>query len=118
MAVMTVRYVPPEIAEDMLGLNALPDRLLTVDDLVQLCSSSPSTGRYDQTPKKQVYAEFGIPDHWIVTPDAHKPDITAFRLDGKHYERVAYVSGEGTFTATRPFPISFTPAELVRAGQS
>jgi hypothetical protein len=30
VAVMTVRYVPPEIADDTLGLNALPDRLLTV----------------------------------------------------------------------------------------
>jgi Uma2 family endonuclease len=206
MAVMTVRYVPPEIADDMLGLNALPDRLLTVDDLEQLWSqlpengyryeldegvlvvfgaasnlhqlvtsnlifalrqgcpreflvlpasgvvmsqiqfripdlvvlradtfepkfttappalaieiASPSTGRYDQTRKKQIYAEFGIPDYWIVTPDAQKPDITAFRLDGKHYERLAYASGEVTFTATRPFPVSFTPAELVSAGQS
>lgn len=208
MAAMTVRYVPPEIADDTLGLNALPDRLLTVDDLVELWSrlpengyryeldegvlvvfgapsivhqlvlgrltalligacppeclvipgpgvvispiqyripdltvvrtdtvdlrsrnyaqppelaveiASPSTSRYDQTRKKQVYAEFGIPDYWIVTPDAQKPDITAFRLDGKHYEPVAYACGEVTFTATRPFPVSFAPAELVSAGQS
>lgn len=201
MAVMTVRYVPPEIADDMLGLNALPDRLLTVDDLEQLWSqlpengyryeldegvlvvygaasnlhqlvtsnllfalmracprdflvlpasgvvmskvqfripdlvviradafdpkfsttppalaveiASPSTSRYDLTRKKQVYADFGIPEYWIVTPDAQKPDITAFRLDGKHYEQVAYACGEVTFTATRPFPVSFTPADLV-----
>jgi hypothetical protein len=53
-----------------------------------------------------------------VTPDAQKPDITAFRLDGKHYERVAYASGELTFTATRPFPVSFVPAQLVSTGQS
>jgi Uma2 family endonuclease len=205
MAVMTVRYVPPEIADDVLGLDELPDRLLTVDDLEQMWSqlpengyryeldegvlvvfgapsnlhqlatsnlifalrqvcpreflalpasgvivsqiqfripdlvvvradafdptftttppalaveiASPSTSRYDQTRKKQVYAEFGITDYWIVTPDAGKPDITAFRLDGKDYERVAYASGEVTFTATRPFPVSFTPAELVSAGQ-
>ena len=208
MAVKTVRYVPPEIADDTLGLNALPDRLLTVDDLVQLWSrlpengyryeldegvlvvfgappiahqvvlgrltallsgacppefvvipgpgvvispiqyripdltvvrtdtidlrsqhyaqppalaveiASPSTSRYDQTRKKRVYAEFGIPDYWIVAPDPQKPDITAFRLDGKHYERVAYASGELTFTATRPLPVSFAPAELVSAGQT
>lgn len=80
--------------------------------------ASPSTGRYDQTRKKQVYAEFGTPDYWIATPDAQKPDITAFRLDGKHYKRVAYASGEATFTAIRPFPVSFTPAKLVSAGQS
>jgi Uma2 family endonuclease len=208
MAVMTVRYVPPEIADDTLGLNALPDRLLTVDDLVQLWSqlpengyryeldegvlvvfgapsivhqvvlgrltallsgacppeflvipgpgveispiqyripdltvvrtdtvdlrsrnyaqppalaveiASPSTSRYDQTRKKQVYAEFGVPDYWIVTPDVHNPDITAFRLDGKRYERVAYASGEVTFTATQPFAFSLTPAELVSTSRS
>jgi Uma2 family endonuclease len=78
--------------------------------------ASPSTSRYDQTRKKQVYAEFGVPDYWIVTPDPDKPDITAYRLTGKHYERVAYASGEERFTASRPFPVSFTPAELVATG--
>ena len=78
--------------------------------------ASPSTSRYDQTRKKQVYAEFGIPDYWIITPDADKPDITAYQLNGKHYERVAYARGEEKFTATRPFPVSFTPASLVSTG--
>jgi hypothetical protein len=47
------------------------------------------------------------------TPDPDKPDITAYRLTGRRYERVAYASGEELFTASRPFPVSFTPAELV-----
>lgn len=80
--------------------------------------ASPSTSRYDQTRKKQVYAEFGIPDYWIVTPDADKPEITAYQLTGKHHERVAYALGDQLFTATRPFPVSFTPAELVATGQA
>lgn len=75
--------------------------------------ASPSTSRYDQTRKKQVYAEFGITDYWIVTPDPDKPDITACRLIGKHYEQVAYAAGDERFTASRPFPVSFTPAELL-----
>jgi Uma2 family endonuclease len=79
--------------------------------------ASPSTSRYDQTRKKQVYAEFGIPDYWIVAPDADKPEITAYRLDGKQYTQVACARGEERFTATRPFPVSFTPAELVATGQ-
>jgi Uma2 family endonuclease len=78
--------------------------------------ASPSTSRYDQTRKKQVYAEFGIPDYWIVTPDPDKPDITAYQLTGTRYERVAYASGEEVFTASRPFRVSFTPAELVATG--
>ena len=75
--------------------------------------ASPSTTRYDQTRKKQVYAEFGIPDYWIVTPDPDKPEITAYQLAGKDYVQVAYAMGEARFTAARPFPVSFTPAELV-----
>lgn len=79
--------------------------------------ASPSTSRYDQTRKKQVYAEFGIPDYWIVTPDPEKPEITAYRLNAKHYERVAYALGDERFTAVRPFPASFTPAELIATGR-
>ena len=75
--------------------------------------ASPSTSRYNQTRKKQVYAEFGIQDYWIVTPDAEKPDITAYRLTAGHYEQVAYALGDQRFTGTRPFPVTFTPAELV-----
>lgn len=75
--------------------------------------TSPSTSRYDRTRRKQAYAEFGIPDYWIVTPDPEKPEITAYQLAGKHYQQVACVAGDAVFTATRPFPVSFTPAELV-----
>jgi Uma2 family endonuclease len=75
--------------------------------------ASPSTSRYDQTRKKQVYAEFGIPDYWIITPDADKPDVTAYQLVGTDFELVAYAKGKSTFTATRPFPVSFTPEELI-----
>jgi Uma2 family endonuclease len=78
--------------------------------------TSPSTSRYDRTRKKQVYAEFGIPDYWIVTPDPDNPEITAYQLRGEHYEQVAYALGDERFTATRPFPVSFTPAELVATG--
>lgn len=75
--------------------------------------ASPSTSRYDQTRKKQIYAEFGIPDYWIITPDLDKPEITAYQLMGKHYKQSAHAVGDARFSATRPFPVTFTPAELV-----
>jgi Uma2 family endonuclease len=98
--------------------EAFEPKYSTTPPVLAVEIASPSTSKYDQTRKKQVYAEFGIPDYWIVTPDADKPDITAYRLSGKHYERVAYAKGEQKFTATRPFAVSFTPAELVAIGQS
>jgi Uma2 family endonuclease len=78
--------------------------------------ASPSTGQYDRTRKKQVYAEFGIPDYWIITPDPEKPDITAFRLDGKRYVEDDYAAGADTFSPKRPFPVAFSPAALVSLG--
>jgi hypothetical protein len=48
----------------------------------------------------------------IITPDADKPDVTAYQLAGTDFEQVAYAKGKSTFTAARPFPVSFTPEEL------
>ena len=63
MVAMPVEYLPPEL-EDVLWLDELPKRPLTVEDLEQIWERMPDS-RYDQTRKKQVYAEFGIPDYWI-----------------------------------------------------
>jgi Uma2 family endonuclease len=78
--------------------------------------ASPSTRAYDRTRKLQVYAEFGIADYWIVGPDPEKPSITAFALDGKRYRQARFAAGGETFTAARPFPVSFTPLDLVDTG--
>ena len=78
--------------------------------------ASPSTRAYDRTRKLQVYAEFGIADYWIVGPDPEKPSITAFALDGKRYREAGFVTGGATFTAARPFPVSFAPLDLVDTG--
>jgi Uma2 family endonuclease len=78
--------------------------------------ASPSTRAYDRTRKLEVYADFGIADYWIVSPDPEKPSITAFALDGKRYREAGFVTGGATFTAARPFPVSFTPLDLVDTG--
>jgi Uma2 family endonuclease len=80
--------------------------------------ASPSTRAYDRSRKKQVYAEFGIENYWIITPDQKNPDITVFTLTGKQYTQADYAAGDKTFTASRPFLVSFTPAQLVNIGAS
>jgi Uma2 family endonuclease len=74
--------------------------------------ASESTKRYDRTRKKAVYAEFGIPSYWIITPDPERPDITAFELADGQYKQVHYAVGDEEFTTEIPFPVSFTPALL------
>ncbi len=78
--------------------------------------ASPSTRQYDVTRKMQVYAEFGIPDCWIVTPDPDKPDITVFRRGAARYKQDRRVAGDETFTARRPFKVAFSPSALVSTG--
>jgi len=78
--------------------------------------ASPSTARQDRTRKMEIYAEFGIPEYWIVTPDPEKPEVTVHRLDGGQYRQVQQVVGDEVFTATRPFRVQFTPAQLVSTG--
>lgn len=47
---------------------------------------SPSTGYYDLTEKKDVYAEFGVKEYWIVDPKKqwikiYANDTKKFRLE-------------------------------------
>lgn len=96
--------------------DALGAKYLDKPPLLAVEIASPSTGAYDRTRKKQVCADFGIKDYWIITPDPKNPDITAFTLTGKHYTQDGYAADDGRFTTSSPFPVSFTPAELVSTG--
>lgn len=54
----------------------------------------------------------GAPSYWVVDPQVLRS--TAFELDAEgHYQQVAEVKGADTFEATRPFPVSIVPVELL-----
>ena len=73
---------------------------------------SPGTGLVDRCLKKIVYARHGVLCYWLVDPEA--PSLTAFELDaGGEYVTVAEVSGPGRWSATRPFPVTVVPLDLV-----
>lgn len=74
---------------------------------------SPSTALIDLNIKKNAYEGFGVESYWMVTPDLDRPALTALELTDGRYEETARVSGDQAFHATRPFPVSFTPAQLV-----
>jgi|SRR5580658_10074867 Uma2 family endonuclease len=78
--------------------------------------SSGSTRLYDRNRKKDVYEGFGIPAYWIVEPDRDRRRLIAFELRDGKYEQVADVSGDEQFHAALPFPVTISPATLVRTG--
>ena len=75
--------------------------------------ASRGTRRYDRTRKKAVYEQHGIESYWILSPDPERPDITAFSLADGKYRQTGYAAGDQKFATDVPFPVSFTPAQLL-----
>ena len=73
---------------------------------------SPSTALIDLNRKKTAYENFGVPSYWIVNPDPPQPELTIFELQGSHYTLTPIASA--AFTASRPFTVTITPADLTR----
>lgn len=74
---------------------------------------SPSTAVIDLNKKKAAYERFGVPSYWIVVPDTEKPELIVFELGERGYAEAAHVTGDEAVTATRPFEVTVTPAQLV-----
>lgn len=74
---------------------------------------SPKTRRLDRTTKMRVYAQFSVPECWIVDPDAKTFEI--FKLTAGAYVLVQAASGDesvqsGLFPGlTIPLPPLFAP---------
>jgi Uma2 family endonuclease len=75
--------------------------------------ASPGTALYDRNRKKDVYAGFGIPMYWIVTPDLDKPSLTVYELRDGGYVELAVVTSDEVYRADRPFTVEICPAKLV-----
>lgn len=73
---------------------------------------SPSTALRDQGAKLKLYAQYGVPNYWIVDP--LKRAIRALALHEGEYREVAAARGEEPFSAP-PFPeLTFPLSELWR----
>jgi Uma2 family endonuclease len=73
---------------------------------------SPSTRRLDETLKRQVYAEMGIPSYWMV--DIGEPSVLVLELVDGAYETAARLVGETPVSLDRPFPVNFAASDLTR----
>ena len=73
---------------------------------------SPATAIYDETEKRARYESLGGIDYWMVDPAT--PSIVALHLTDGHYVEVGRATGDESFQATTPFPVTIVPAELIR----
>jgi Uma2 family endonuclease len=58
---------------------------------------SPSSTAMDQTTKRQLYAQYGIPFYWVIHPINRW--VRAFELRGTDYAMVSEANGDQTFSA-------------------
>lgn len=108
-----IQYRIPDLVVVRSDSIAITDKNLSRRPELVVEIASPSTAHYDRNRKKAVYAEFGIPAYWIVTPDPVRPSLTAFGLVEGAYAEVGHAAGEQRFVTTTPFPLEFVPADLV-----
>ncbi|KJK50866.1 hypothetical protein UK23_09445 [Lentzea aerocolonigenes] len=103
-----------EVQPDLLVCrdSDLTDKLLPVAPLLAVEILSPSTALIDLNMKKAVYERLGVPSYWIIDPDVPTLTVFEFGADGL-YEQTVVVKADEVFEATAPFPVKFSPAELL-----
>ncbi|HVQ91635.1 MAG TPA: Uma2 family endonuclease [Mycobacteriales bacterium] len=85
---------------------------LAVPPLLAVEVRSPGTALIDQSVKKALYAQHRVQSYWIVDPEA--PSLTAYELaEPGGYLAAGHASGAETWQATRPFPVTVRPIDLV-----
>ncbi len=102
-----------QVQPDILVVKDGPPRD-KLDRLPLLCVEllSPGTRHHDLVLKRRAYEREGIASYWLV--DLLTPSLRVLELHDGTYVEVARVEGEQAWTATRPFPVTVVPAELLR----
>lgn len=61
---------------------------------------SPSSSAYDRVTKRDVYARFGVPEYWLIDPEAETVTIFSDPRDGRYHTET--VSSDVAVSATIP----------------
>ena len=61
---------------------------------------SPSTSAYDRVTKRNLYARYGVPEYWLVDPEAETVTIFSDPRDGRY--RTEQVMSDVAVSATIP----------------
>jgi Uma2 family endonuclease len=67
---------------------------------------SPSNRRIDLVRKRVLYADFGVPEYWIVDPN--RQTISVNLLDGAHYDERIFERGALRSTTFPDLAIDFS----------
>ena len=87
------------------------EREAYAEDALLVIEVSDTSLRYDRSTKRALYAEFGIPEYWVVDCNAESIEIHR-SPDGDRYREVIRVTGDATVTL-QAFPdIVLTLAEI------
>ncbi|WP_257427596.1 Uma2 family endonuclease [Nocardioides carbamazepini] len=89
----------------------LDEDALRVAPLLAVEVHSPSTKAFDLGPKKDILAAAGCPAYWTIDPE--QPELTVWTLRDGGYTETARVAAQETWTATEPFTVTITPADLL-----
>jgi Uma2 family endonuclease len=93
------------------------DKVLPSAPMLAVEVLSNSTRLIDTHVKRERFERDGTAAFWIVDPVARPEEasLVAWELGpDKKYRQVAHVVGTGSFGATVPYPVTVSPADLVR----
>lgn len=81
--------------------NILGDRVMGAPDLtVEVVS--PATMRMDNVRKRELYAQFGVQEYWLVWPDDERIDVFKLCASGTYETARAFAAGETLTTDLLP----------------
>lgn len=71
---------------------------------------SPSNSQHDLITKRALYARAGVPEYWIVSPEAMS--IEVLTLEGSHYRTHDRLAGDEILTSPT-FPTIAMPISVI-----
>ena len=105
-------YLIPDLVvvlDETLGRDG--KALLPAEVLLVVEALSPTNTSTDLVTKRHHYARMGIPQYWIVDPEA--AELTVLRgRDGDHYRQQILVKPGEEWHTDDPFPLTLDPAEF------
>jgi len=87
------------------GINGAPDLVVEV--------SSEHSRRRDKVKKRIVYAQYGVPEYWII--DLTNFTLEQYLLDGTRYELTEIYAGDDTIRSLTMPCASFSMNEIVQS---